>query len=703
MGKRISKRKLMEIIDTGKHTLKGIYRELGIKKKEDRRKLRKILKELQSKGEIYRDSKGRYRRIGDSTVLGTIEFTKKGTAAFLVTPKGEDIFIPVENVGNAMHGDRVIVEIVGKKGDMKKGRVLKVVERGFKKIVGIFKRRGMFGYVIPIDPKIIYDFRIPTEELGKAKPGQIVVAKITQYPTRRKEPMAEIVEVLGYEDDPSIDFPVVVMKHNLPLEFPKEVMEEVKKLKMFVDDEDIDGRWDLRNKIIFTIDGEDAKDFDDAVSIEKLKNGNYLLGVHIADVSHYVKEGTALDREAYNRGTSVYLIDKVIPMLPFELSNGICSLIEGEDRLTFSVFMEIDEDGETINYEFGKSVIRSKKRLTYEQVNRLFSGDEEQKKILGDEVVNSLFTMRELSKILRENRKRRGAIVDIETDEVKVILNEKGKPLDIIPRSRGDSEKLIEEFMIRANETVAEVFDRFDLPFIYRVHEEPDPEGIMELKYYLKTLGLKLKIPKKIHPRILQELLEKMSDHPLRRTVERLLVRSMKRAMYSEVNIGHFGLASYSYTHFTSPIRRYPDLIAHRLLNDFLKRRRFSDKELRNLRKKLAIMSKHCSRRERVADEAEWDMIDMKKVDYAKERIGEVFNVVVTAVTGFGLFVEIVEKGINGLIHISSLDDYYIYDEENQRLIGKNNGRILKLGDELKAKIVGANKMRMEVDFELQD
>ncbi|MFN6992526.1 MAG: ribonuclease R family protein, partial [Fervidobacterium sp.] len=426
--------------------------------------------------------------------------------------------------------------------------------------------------------------------------------------------------------------------------------------------------------------------------------GNYLLGVHIADVAHYVKPNTALDREAFNRATSVYLADRVIPMLPFKLSNGLCSLVQGEDRLVMSLLMEIDKSGEVVSYKVGNGVIKSYRRLVYDDVNAFLEGKEEGQKL--QDLAEHIYLMKELKDILRENRRKRGAILDIEGDEVEILLDEKGHAVDIIPRKRGESEVIIEEFMIKANETIAEIFHNADIPFIYRIHETPDFETILQLKNYLSAIGINMKLPQNIHPKILQELLEKTKNHPLRSSIQRLLVRSMKRAIYSPSNVGHFGLASEAYTHFTSPIRRYPDLIVHRLLKLYLEKNgKLSNKEIRSLQKYLVKASVHCSKRERIADEAEWDYEALKKIDYISRHIGEVYKVVVTSVAKFGLFVEILDKYISGLIHISTLDDYYFYDEQKSILIGKRSGKVYRIGDTLDAKVVKADKVRMEIDF----
>jgi len=695
--------KLFESEDYKPMVLKEIYKKLKARTREKRKEVRRVLKELQKEGKILRDGKGRYRKIGDGVYIGTIEFTKAGVIAFVVTPDFMEIAVPVEDTRYALHRDKVAVEITGEWHGLPKGKVLKILERGTKKIVGIFEHKGAFGFIIPDDPKFIYDFYVSPENFGKAKPGYKVIAEIVKYPSPGRNPEARIVEVLGKLEDPSIDLPSVIVKHDLPWpnEFPEEVISEANKIPLEIKEKDLIGRKDYRDKVVVTIDGEDAKDFDDAVSIELLENGNFLLTVHIADVSHYVKEKSALDNEAYKRGTSVYLIDTVIPMLPFRLSNGICSLVEGEDRLTVSVEMEIDREGNLKDFDINLGVIKNKKRLTYERVNEMFEGKEEALMELKD-LKSHLELMKELALILREARKKRGAIIDIESDEVKVLFDENGRVKDIVPRKRGISERIIEEFMIRANETVAEIFDSAGLPFMYRVHEEPDPDIIFQLKNYLSAMGIKAKIPKNIHPGILQGILEKVKDHPLRSSVERLLVRSMKRAMYSAENIGHFGLASYAYTHFTSPIRRYPDLVVHRLLKLFLAQGGiFTPDQIEFYSNVLPKIAKHVSKRERIADEAEWDLVAMKKVEYISRHIGEVFDVIVTGVTKFGLFVEIPEKSISGLIHVSTLDDYYYYDESSNTLIGKRKGKIFRLGDRLKAKVVRADKVRGEIDFEI--
>ncbi|MCD6463603.1 MAG: ribonuclease R [Thermotogae bacterium] len=703
--KKYDKNKIIDVMKAETYTpttLRGLYRIFRANDKKSRKYFRSLIKELEMEGKVVRDKDQRYHVVGKDLVAGTIEFARKKNVAFVVTDDGEEFIVFPEDAGFALHRDRVLVKVTGEYRGMKKAKVIKVLARGLKKIVGTLIIRHYSLLLIPDDPRLPEFFRV--EDHAKGRPGEKVIGEITRYPSPRSEPHVRIIEVLGDPWDPRVDLPTVIIKHSLPQpgEFPQEVLEEVKKLPMHVRTIDLVDRVDLRDKPIVTIDGEDAKDFDDAVSLEKLEDGGYRLGVHIADVSHYVEEGSAIDREAFRRGTSVYLIDTVIPMLPFELSNNICSLVEGEDRLTITLDMIIDENGNTQTFEIYRSVIRNKKRLTYSLVNSLFAGDKKAEQKIG-EFKKMLFEMRELLKILRSYRKRRGAILDVEGGEVKFVFDENGRVKDIIPVKRGDAEKLIEEFMIRANEIVASVFHTAGIPFIYRIHEPPDPETIYNLKQYLDTLGLSYGFPKNLHPGVLQKILEELDEHPLKPSVERLIVRSLKRAVYSPNNVGHFGLASSSYTHFTSPIRRYPDLIVHRILKEYIDGKLKDDKieYWENVLTRIAI---HSSRMERRADEAEWDLTDLKKVDYASQHIGEVFTAYVTGITRFGLFVEIPEKLVSGLVHVATMDDdYYIYDERKNILVGQKTGRIYRMGDELNVRVVNADKIQMEIDFEIVD
>lgn len=697
------KSKILKLIEKKPLLQKEIYDKFKAKTKEEKSKIRNALKELLEDGELYKNSKNRFCPLDKNMKIGVIEFTRRGSMAFVNTKNGEEIAITLENVKDAMHKDTVLIEIIGTWRDLPKGKVIRVLKRGMKKVVGIFEQKKLFGFVLPIDQKIHTDFYVSPENFNKAKPGQIVEAEIIKY--THKNPEVKITKIIGNVNDPKVDLPIVIIKHELPEPgvFPVNVMKEALKIPNTIQKKDLKGRKDFRDEIIVTIDGDSAKDFDDAVQVKKLENGNYLLGVHIADVSHYVKENSNLDKEAFKRGTSVYLIDTVIPMLPHELSDWICSLVENEDRLTMSLIMEIDQNGDVIDFNVYNGVIKSKKRLTYNKVNKLLNNEADE--ILEKEIGwlrPNLELMRELMEIIRENRKRRGAILDIEGGEVKFEFDERGNVVDIIPVERGISEVIIEEFMIKANETIASIFDSQGLPFIYRIHEEPDPDMLLQLKNYLEIMGLKYKFPKNIHPKLLQDMLEQLKEHPLRKSIQKLLVRSLKRAVYSDMNVGHFGLASQNYTHFTSPIRRYPDLIVHRLLKKYLKNSgTFKNNEIEKYSKLLPEIASHSSKRERVANEAEWDLTDMKKVEYIMSHIGETFDVYITNITKFGMFVEIPDKFIQGLIHVSTMDDYYIYNEKQNVLIGERTNKIYRLGDKLKVRVKKANKLTAEIDFEI--
>ncbi|KAF2955504.1 ribonuclease R [Marinitoga sp. 38H-ov] len=703
--KKNIKEKIMKILKEKPLLQKEVYEKLKAKTKDEKREIRKNLSELLDEGVLYKNSKNKFCIPGKNMKIGTIEFTRRGSMAFVTTKTGDEIAVTLENIKDAMHKDLVLVEIIGNWRDLPKGKVLKVLKRGMNKVVGIFEQKKLFGFILPIDQKINTDFYVSPENFNNAKPGQIVEAEIIKY--THKNPEVRVTKIIGDVNEPKVDLPIVIIKHDLPEPgvFPDNVMKEVLKIPNTVQEKDLKGREDFRNEIIVTIDGDNAKDFDDAVQVKKLENGNYLLGVHIADVSHYVKENSNLDKEAFKRGTSVYLIDTVIPMLPHELSDWICSLVEGEDRLTMSLIMEIDKEGEVINYNVYNGVIKSKKRLTYNKVNKLLNNEanEELEREIGWLRPN-LEIMKELMEIIRENRRRRGAILDIEGGEVKFIFDEKGNIKDIIPVERGISEVIIEEFMIKANETVASIFDSQGLPFIYRIHEEPDPDMLLQLKNYLEIMGLKYRFPKNIHPKLLQDMLEHLKDHPLKKSIQKLLVRSLKRAVYSDLNVGHFGLASENYTHFTSPIRRYPDLIVHRLLKKYLKNKgTLSNKEIEKYTELLPEIASYSSKRERVANEAEWDLSDMKKVEYIMNHMNETFEVFITNITKFGMFAEIPNKFIQGLIHVSTMDDYYVYNEKQNVLVGEKTKKIYRLGDKLKVRVKNANKLTAEIDFEIVD
>ena len=683
-------------------TTTAIAKKLGKNPKE----IKKNLEILEDEDLIYRSKNWKWHVVPEDEMIGEIKFTRSGRKAFVTSFSGKEAFVEVADTLWALNGDKVLVKLFEVQGDeIPHGKVIRILQRALKMIVGVYRAQGTnFGYIVPDDSKIIYEFRVSRDDSMNASDKDKVVGEIIKYPSEESEGMAKVTAILGKADSHEVDIPSILAKYQLPNpgEFPLSVLKEVRKLPRKILAKDLEDRKDLRKKHIFTIDGEDSKDFDDAVSIDVLPNGNYLLGVHIADVSHYVKEGSAIDKEAFKRGTSVYLLSTVIPMLPFELSNDLCSLVEGKDRLTVSVEMEIDEYGRVVKKDFFKSVIKSVKRLTYGKVTKLLEDpDDKLRKEIGF-LEKELKTMARLAHTLKTSRLGRGAM-EFESNDVKVILDDNGEVEDIVLRKQTVSEAMIEEFMIMANEAVAEIFDIRQIPFIYRVHSRPDPEALEKLSEYLKALGLKFKITEDVQPILLQRILEQIRGHPLESIIQRLLVRSMKKAVYSETNVGHFGLASLNYTHFTSPIRRYPDLVVHRLLKAYIDNGSFKKKQIKKYMELLPIVAHQSSKREIVADQAERDLIALKKVEYMQQHIGEVFDVVITDVTEFGIFVEIPDKAISGLIHISSLNDYYTYDQKTNALIGERTGKIFKLGDKLRAKAVSVDKTKGQVDFILEE
>ncbi|MBI3815156.1 MAG: RNB domain-containing ribonuclease, partial [Nitrospinae bacterium] len=598
-----------------------------------------------------------------------------------------------------------------------------------------------FGFVIPDDKRITHDIYIPLKYSGKAKRGEAVVTEITAYPTVNRNPEGKIIEVIGYPDNPDVEIDIVVRKYNILSKFPAEVLREAEAVRQEVGNNEISGRLDLRDMNIVTIDGEKAKDFDDAVSVEKLDGGNYLLGVHIADVSHYVKEGSHIDKEAFNRGTSVYFPDRVIPMLPFELSNEICSLKPKVDRLTISAFMEFNGSGDLINYRFAKTVINSKERMTYTDVAAILENhpSPQSSPLRGEEIIkelpspqgervrvrgkysyllNDFYLMKELYEILRERRVKKGSI-DFDLPEPDIILDLRGKPENIIKAERNAAHRLIEEFMLAANETVAAHFVKLEIPAIYRVHEEPDPEKIHEFSEFVYNFGYHLTPPLSppllkggikggFHPKSFQKLLNEIKGKPEEMLISTICLRRMKQARYSSENIGHFGLAFENYTHFTSPIRRYPDLIVHRLLKDvppllpplnpLLTKE--GKKRLTMWEEKLPDIARHSSERERTADEAEREIVDLKKVQFMMDKIAEEYEGIISGVTTFGIFVELKEIFVEGLIHVSSMsDDYYTFNERDHSLTGRRTKKRFRIGDRIKVKVENVSMAKRQIDF----
>lgn len=669
---------------------------LGLKTVEELKALLKALNGLEDHLKIYRTKKDRYLLFNNSHMkLGTLLANKKGFG-FVDIEGEEDVFIAPPNMNNAIHGDKVVVEITSQKGMELEGRIVRIVNREIKEMVGEYYEKDHKGYIDLDDEKVKLEIEIEKENSNGAMPGHKVLVKVLGK-LKDNHYKGEVVRILGHKNDPGVDILSIVAKYGIPDTFSEEVMKEVKALPDFVKPEEIVGRKDLRDECIFTIDGDDTKDIDDAISIKKLENGNYELGVHIADVSYYVKEGSALDSEAYERGTSVYLADRVIPMLPHKLSNGICSLNPNVDRLAISCVMEIDSKGKIVDYEIFESVIRSRKQMTYKCVNSILEKNEIPEGY--EEFVESLKMMAELAHILRKEKESRGYI-DFEIDEAKIIVDEGGKAIDVVLRNRGTGEKLIEDFMIAANETVATHIYFMELPFLYRIHGEPSEEKIQKFLDFIGILGYTIhgKV-KELHPKVMQDILDQLKDKKEFHILSSMLLRSMQKAVYDKNNIGHFGLASKYYTHFTSPIRRYPDTTVHRLLRLYLFQHKMDRDTINYWDNRLTFIGEQTSKMERSSIECEREVDDMKKAEYMMDHIGEKYTGVVSSVMSFGMFVELPNL-VEGLVRIDELKkDHYFFDEATFSIHGEKDKRGYRLGDVVNVTVIGANKEAKTVDF----
>ena len=668
-------------------------------KKEEFKTLMITLNKMEEQLKIYRTKKENYMLFTNSHLkIGKLSVNKRGFG-FVDIGTNKDIFIPADSINKAIHNDTVIVEITSKSTEEPEGRILKIIDRNLNNMVGEFYYKQGKPYVDLDDKKVKIQISIDPKKTLGAMNGHKVLIKITNK-LHDNTYKGEILKILGHKNDPGVDILSITAKYDINDLFNDEVMSQTDKLPLEVSPEEIKGRIDLRNEEIFTIDGDDTKDIDDAISLKRKENGNYQLGVHIADVSHYVTEDTALDKEAYNRGTSVYLADRVIPMLPHKLSNGICSLNPQEDRLAISCIMEINDKGQVINYDIFESVIRSKKQMTYNNVN----------KILEDNTIpegyepyaKTLKEMADLAKILRKYKENRGYI-DFDIDESKIIVDEKGKAIDVKLRERGTGEKLIEDFMIAANETVATHISYMELPFIYRIHGEPSEEKINNFKRFISILGYRITgNTKEITPKGMQNMLEQLRKTEEYTILSSMLLRSMQKAVYDKNNIGHFGLASKCYTHFTSPIRRYPDLIVHRLLHTYIFENQINEETVNKYEYRLTDITAHSSERERASVECEREVDDMKKAEYMQDHIGEEYEGIVSSVMPFGMFIEL-KNLIEGLVRLDDLtDDYYTYNEETFSLVGKNNKRGYRLGDKVKVIVKSANKEAKTIDFTIK-
>ena len=671
----------------------------------DRQELKEILDELVREGRLALTKRGKYMK-GDgkpSELVGTFISNARGFGFVEIEGFDQDLYIPEEEVNGAFHRDTVRVEILkGQHGRRQEARVAAILGHGITRVVGTYDKAGTFGFVIPDNDKIPADIFIPGECSRGAVSGHKVVAELTDYGDDRHKPEGRITEILGHINDPGVDILSIVKGFELPVEFSEKELNQAQRVAKEVTAADREGRRDLRGLPMVTIDGEDAKDLDDAVSLSKEGN-RYFLGVHIADVTNYVQENSALDRQALERGTSVYLVDRVIPMLPHALSNGICSLNMGEDRLALSCLMTLDESGEVVDYEITESVINVSQRMSYTDVNLILEGDE-QTSLRFQEFSAMFFQMKELADIVREKREKRGSI-DFDFPESKIILDQDGVPLLIKPYERNAATRLIEDFMLLANETVAQHFYWLEMPFVYRTHDKPDPEKILKLGTFLNNLGYHMKIKSgdnEVHPKEVQKLLDQIEGTDEEALISRMMLRSMKKAQYTVDCTGHFGLACRYYCHFTSPIRRYPDLQIHRIIKEQL-RGRLSEERAEHYREILPQVAKHSSETERRADEAERETDKLKKVEYMEGKIGQTFEGVISGITSWGIYVEL-PNTVEGMIHVSKLSgDYYYYSEETCEMIGRDTGKSYKLGQKLQIEVDGVDYYQKSIDFVLAD
>ena len=666
--------------------------------KPQKHELMEVLDALLADGKVELTGKGKYIKSNGKFLTGIFTAHPRGFGFVTVEGEEEDIFIPADQTNGALHMDTVQVAIARTSGGKRKeGTVVKIVARGTTQLVCTYEKSKTFGFAVPDNQRFAQDIFIPAERSKGAVSGHKVVVEITDYGKNGKKPEGKVVEIIGHINDPGTDIMSIVKGYDLPVEFSSKIMKQVENVSNEVSKADMAGRMDLRDWQTVTIDGEDAKDLDDAITL--VKEGElYKLGVHIADVSNYVQENSALDVEALKRGTSVYLVDRVIPMLPHKLSNGICSLNAGENRLALSCIMMIDAKGNVVDHTIAETVIRVDRRMSYTSVKKILEEHDETERREYEELVPMFELMQELAAILRKKRMKRGSI-DFDFPETKIILDEKGRPVEIKPYDRNVATKIIEDFMLIANETVAQDYFWQELPFVYRTHENPDAEKIKKLGTFINNFGYTIHIGQdEVHPKELQKLLMKIDGTPEEALISRLTLRSMKQAKYTTMNTGHFGLATNYYCHFTSPIRRYPDLQIHRIIKDNL-RGRMNAGKIDHYEKILPEVAKHSSEMERRADEAERETDKLKKVEYMEERIGQVFEGVISGVTEWGFYVEL-PNTIEGLVHVTTLtDDYYHYQEATYEMVGEATNRRYKLGQKVKVMVMSTDRLLRTIDF----
>lgn len=673
---------------------------------EDREKFENLINELIAEGRVFETKKGKLASPKDLQMATGI-FIGHARGFGFVTPDagGEDIFIPASETMGAMQKDRVLYKMLHKaeKGKKADGVIVRILERGQQRIVGTFEAGSKgYGFVVADDKKIAKDIFISRENTKGAVTGHKVVVEITDYGEDRRNPEGKVIEILGHINDPGVDILSVIRRYELAVEFPEEVYAEIEHLGTEVAEADKKGREDLRDLLTITIDGADAKDLDDAVSLKRLGNGNFELGVHIADVSHYVRENTALDKEAYARGTSVYLVDRVIPMLPHKLSNGICSLNPHVDRLALSCLMEVNGRGEVVSHRILESVINSDYRMTYTAVREILEDGTPALLEQYAEILPMLEDMEELRQILGEKRRKRGS-VNFDLPESKIILDENGKPIDIKPYEKSIATNMIEEFMLVCNETIAENSFWQEMPFMYRSHQEPDEDKLEKMEQFLRGFGYYLrKKDGEIHPRELQKVLQKAEETDEERIITRMVLRSMMQARYTAENGGHFGLAAKYYCHFTSPIRRYPDLEIHRMIKKML-HGELDEKASVYYRRKMPDWAKHCSKQERVAEDAERDTDALKKVEFMEDKVGQIYEGIISGVTNWGIYVEL-PNTIEGMVALSQMDDdYYEFDEKKMLVFGKRTKKSYRLGDKVVVSVAKVDRMMGTIDFVFEE
>ena len=668
--------------------------------KDQRNELKKVMDALVADGKVSVTQKGKYVKGTAKQLVGTYQAHARGFGFVTVEGQADDIFISEDDANGAFHMDQVEVVITkAPEGKRREGKIVRILSHGTVKLVGYFQKNKNFGFVIPDNDRFVKDIFVPLERSKGAVTGHKVVVELTSYGKDGKKPEGKVVEIIGHVNDPGTDIMSIVKGYDLPVEFPEKVLNQAERVAKDVSSADMAGRMDIRSWRMVTIDGEDAKDLDDAISITK-EGENYQLGVHIADVTNYVQERSALDREAYERGTSVYLVDRVIPMLPHALSNGICSLNAGEDRLALSCIMTVNPKGEVIDHKIAETVVHIDQRMSYTSVKKILEDRDPEEMEAYKEFVPMFELMAELAKILREKRHRRGSI-DFDFPESKIMLNADGTPTEIKPYDRNTATKIIEDFMLLANETVAEDYFWQEIPFVYRTHDVPDEEKIQKLCTFINNFGHSMHVAnKEVRPKEIQKLLAKVDGTPEGDFISRLALRSMKQAKYTPENTGHFGLAAQYYCHFTSPIRRYPDLQIHRIIKETL-RGRMNENRMEHYESILPEVTKHASQMERRAEEAERETIRLKKAEYMEQHIGEVFAGVISSITKWGMYVEL-ENTVEGLIHVTNMhDDHYDYYEDRFEMIGEHTRRSYKLGQKVYVRVLDTDRLQRTIDFEL--